>query len=191
MKGTYSPKVGDWVTQYSKGYWKIIGVLPKYADMDYDNEPYHYRFGDQIGTWVLMKKGFTPKMKFRLDSDFCDGYWCKPVSSTEQDQIDEYFHSHPADLERFQRYEFVEHPMISSLWMNLTDNQEKELNEVINSLPARFTMESFMNEIKRRNLGHIICNPPASHIMNLFSLPWELDEQKRLLYKDPMIHKTS
>ena len=28
-------KVGDWVTQYSAGYWQIVGIFPKYADEDY------------------------------------------------------------------------------------------------------------------------------------------------------------
>ena len=24
-------KVGDWVTQYSAGYWKVVNIFPKYA----------------------------------------------------------------------------------------------------------------------------------------------------------------
>lgn len=28
-------KIGDWVTQYSAGYWKVLNILPKYADSDY------------------------------------------------------------------------------------------------------------------------------------------------------------
>lgn len=28
-------KVGDWVAQYNAGYWKVINIIPKYADEDY------------------------------------------------------------------------------------------------------------------------------------------------------------
>ena len=28
-------KIGDWVTQYSAGYWKVLNILPKYADSYY------------------------------------------------------------------------------------------------------------------------------------------------------------
>ena len=31
-------KIGDWVTQYSKGYWQIIDIKPKYAEEDYQYE---------------------------------------------------------------------------------------------------------------------------------------------------------
>ena len=28
-------KIGDWVTQYSKGYWQIVDIKPKYAEEYY------------------------------------------------------------------------------------------------------------------------------------------------------------
>ena len=28
-------KIGDWVTQYSAGYWRVVDIFPKYADEDY------------------------------------------------------------------------------------------------------------------------------------------------------------
>ena len=59
-------KVGDWVTQYYKGYWMVIGIVPKY--------PNRYALSNEeaINTpeenWIIMKKGFTPKMGFKLDN---------------------------------------------------------------------------------------------------------------------------
>ena len=58
-------KIGMWVTQYSAGFWQIIDLKPKYAEKGMPG----YEKGKQIGQWALMKKGFTPKMKFRIDSD--------------------------------------------------------------------------------------------------------------------------
>ena len=56
-------QVGDWVIQYSAGYWKITKILPKYADFDYDSQHIHWKKGDLIGHWAIVKKAFTPKMK--------------------------------------------------------------------------------------------------------------------------------
>ena len=59
-------KIGDWVTQYSKGYWQIIDIKPKYAEEDYQYENgFFQKKGDLIGSWVLMKKGFiiVPELK--------------------------------------------------------------------------------------------------------------------------------
>ena len=53
--------VGDWVTQYSAGYWKVVAIYDKYADEDDWRDPPTYRKGDHISYWVVLKKGFTPR----------------------------------------------------------------------------------------------------------------------------------
>ena len=53
--------VGDWVTQYSAGYWKVVAIYDKYADEDDWRNPPTYRKGDHISYWVVLKKGFTPQ----------------------------------------------------------------------------------------------------------------------------------
>lgn len=38
-------KIGDWVTQYSRGYWQIVDIKPKYAEEDhlFDNGEFQKR----------------------------------------------------------------------------------------------------------------------------------------------------
>ena len=76
-------QIGDWVTQYRKGFWLVVDIKPKYADEDYFSEVANKqrKKGDLIGYWILMKKGFSQQMKFRIDSDTSDSLWCKPVST--------------------------------------------------------------------------------------------------------------
>lgn len=40
---------GDWVTQYSAGYWLVLEVIPKYADEDYDYNGTSWKKGDRLG----------------------------------------------------------------------------------------------------------------------------------------------
>ena len=49
-------KIGDWVTQYSAGYWKVINIIPKYADEDCSYDGRSWKKGDRLGEWVILKK---------------------------------------------------------------------------------------------------------------------------------------
>ena len=79
-------EVGAWVTQYSAGYWQIVELKPKYAEEDRAGR----RKGDLIGQWALLKKGFTPKMKLRLDCETVDASWCKPINDEQKQAITQY-----------------------------------------------------------------------------------------------------
>ena len=49
-------KIGDWVTQYSAGYWKVVAIFPKYADEDYSyNGRSWKRVTDSATGWCLKK----------------------------------------------------------------------------------------------------------------------------------------
>ena len=77
---TSTIKVGDWVTQYSAGYWKVIDIFPKYADEDFISNGKTYKKGDRVGDWIILKKGFSAKMKPYNACEFADSQWCNPVS---------------------------------------------------------------------------------------------------------------
>ena len=57
-----SIRIGDWVTQYSAGYWMVTNIFPKYADEDYSYGNNSWKKGDRLGDWVVVKKGFTAKI---------------------------------------------------------------------------------------------------------------------------------
>ena len=42
-------KTGDWVTQYSKGFWLVVDIKPKYADENYSSNGVEHKKGDLIG----------------------------------------------------------------------------------------------------------------------------------------------
>ena len=95
-------EVGAWVTQYSAGYWQIVDLKPKYAEEDRAGK----RKGDLIGQWALLKKGFTPKMKFRMDCETVDASWCKPINDEQMQAITQHFESHAEDHRRFEDQSF-------------------------------------------------------------------------------------
>lgn len=70
-------QIGDWVTQYSVGYWQVVDIKAKYAEEDSGYGKQFWKKGEQIGKWVFLKKAFTPKMKIQIRSECVDGEWCK------------------------------------------------------------------------------------------------------------------
>ena len=179
-------KVGDWVTQYYKGYWMVVRIIPKYSNnSDYTNEDNAIKTSK--GNWVLMKKGFTPKMVFRLDSSYCDEAWCHPVTLTQKKMIDRFFEEHPYDYLRFTNYEYVDRPAIASVWIDANPEEERRLRLMLSQLPPLFTNELFFSEIEKWDLQRTISKPPANHLLTFEHTVWEIDNNNNPLFKNPRL----
>ena len=176
-------KIGMWVTQYSAGFWQIIDLKPKYAEKDMPG----YEKGKQIGQWALMKKGFTPKMKFRIDSDTTDAEWCKSVSEAQLAQIQQYFEEHPKDAQRFQQAPFVDRPAVSTGWLRLTPEQAIQFRQAIAELPPCFTKAQSREIFARRDLLSCFGPPPGNYAFQCRHTLWEFDEEDNAIYKEPAL----
>ena len=138
MKHSASPlpfAVGDWVTQYSAGYWKVVAIYDKYADEDDWHTPPTYRKGDHISYWVVLKKGFTPKMKWSNACECVDGYWCAPVSPEEKAAIEQSFESEPAKAKKFEAATSEPRPGIQNCWITLPKERIPQLEEELATRP--------------------------------------------------------
>lgn len=180
-------KVGDWVTQYSKGFWQVVELKPKYADETLLTEVTTQKKGDFLGYWALLKKGFTPKMKFRIDSDVCDYLWCKAVPDDVLRSINQYFEQHPGDHQRFCDSEFVDKPAVSSAWVDLSPDQAELFERAISELPPRFTNEYAMKLFGEYGLTERFTDPPANHVFYCWHTLWDLDEDFNAVFKDPKL----
>ena len=136
-------QIGDWVTQYSVGYWQVVDIKAKYAEEDSGYGKQFWKKGEQIGKWVFLKKAFTPKMKIQIRSECVDGEWCKIVTDEKRTEIKKYFADHPNDWERFCNTPVVIPPAVSSIWMNLSDDQEAKVLQILKELPKHIRSEWF------------------------------------------------
>ena len=167
--------IGKWVKQYRAGYWYVVDIKPKYADCDYSAENVSWKKGDLLGCWALMKKGFTAKMRFSLDSDYSDSSWLKPITSAEQEAIDLYFSEHPEQKAKFEAYPFSPKPGIVNLWLNLSEEKESAFNEAMDDLLPRFTGSDVSTLIK--DFDAETTKPgEARYELNLMLFPWELTD---------------
>ena len=128
-------KIGDWVTQYSAGYWQVVKIFPKYADEDYCRGDFSWKKGDRIGEWVILKKGFTTKMKPRNDCDLVSSEWLEPVSDDVLESIEKIFEENPKVKEKFDKATSIPRPAITNGWLALSDEQAEAASKILNGLP--------------------------------------------------------
>lgn len=173
-------QVGDWVTQYSVGYWQVVDIRTKYAEEDGGYGKRFWKKGEQIGRWVFLKKAFTSKMKLQIRCECVDGEWCKPVSIEKKSEIEKYFKEHPEDWKRFCSTSVVIKPTIEPIWLNLSNEEAIKLEKLLIELPKPFTA-NMLRKLFDQN-GIQVTLPPTSHILYIFCNLWEMDEEYNLLY---------
>lgn len=173
-------KIGDWVTQYSAGYWQVLDIVPKYADEDSES----CKKGDRIGQWVILKKGFTPKMKPANACEFVDGQWCKPVSAEVAAAIEAAFAENPKAKQKFDSAPDMPKPAVNSTWMTLSGEESTAFSALLARMPQRFTLEQFWSQTS--DYRRCVTDPSgASHILYLYSYLWEIDEHFDPLHFGP------
>lgn len=186
--GALMVKVGDWVTQYSAGYWKVLAVLPKYADEDYSYNGKAWKKGDRLGDWVIMKKGFTAKMKPANGCEYADAQWCSPVSEEIRQSIETAFAENPKAKQKFDKAPDRPVPSVASIWLRLTDEQAASLSTLLQELSDRFSEEQFWAKADGYR-SQVVDPASTTHVLYLFSYPWEMSESCDLLHFGPVLKK--
>ena len=168
-------KVGDWVTQYSAGYWKVVAIFPKYADADYSYNGISWKRGDRLGDWIVLKKGVTPKMKPGNACEFVDGKWCQPVSAEIVEAIEAVFAENAKAKEKFDKAPNMPNPSIATVWLTLTEEQAAALTALLPKLPERVPVEQFWD--LAANYRQYSVNPAkATHTLQMCSYVWEIND---------------
>ena len=185
---TTTLKVGDWVTQYSAGYWNVVAIFPKYADEDYSYNGQSWKKGDRLGDWVVLKKGFTAKMKPSNACECLDSIHCQLVSQDVVRAIEDAFAENPKIKEKFDNAPSMPNPSVYSVWMSLSDEQADSFAELLSSLPDRFTLELFWK--RSADYRQYVAKPPHyTHILYLYSYLWEVNDNCEPLHFGPEITK--
>ena len=185
---TTTLKVGDWVTQYSAGYWKVVAIFPKYADEDYSYNGQSWKKGDRLGDWVVLKKGFTAKMKPSNACEFLDSKHCQLVSQDVVRAIEDAFAENPKAKEKFDNAPSMPNPSVYSVWMSLSDEQAKAFADVMSKLPERFTLDEFW-KLSADYRQYVVKPPQYTHILYLYSYLWEVNDNCEPLHFGPEITK--
>ncbi len=171
---------GDFVTTCSAGFWQLLAYKPRIATEDYRGEKISWKKGQLLGQWAIVKKAFTPKMKPKIDYEYIDASWLRPVSPTELAAIRQYFQEHPDYLTKYQNAPVKLRPAITNCWLNLPPEQEEDFRLFLDALPPQFTMDEFWKLGKKYK--KYAANPPTTYLLNFLSYPWDLDKRCNAVY---------
>ena len=123
-----------------------------------------------LGDWVILKKGFTPKLRPSNACECVDAQWCKAVTTDTLEAIKAAFRENPKARQKFDLSPDMPTPAIAGTWLRLTEAQATALKELLTSLPERFTKEQFWAQAAAFQKS--IADPSAgTHILYIYGYP--------------------
>ena len=165
-------RIGDWVTCYYAGYWQVADIKHNSGDS---------RFSDVL---VIVKKGFTPNMEFRLSLKFCDIAWCKKISGEELGKIETYFRMHPDKKQEFDAFNGPLAGITKGWVVDATEEEVQMYNEKLRTLPKYFSLRQFNRLAEETGLRrHMFpSSKKADFMLAIVTYPWLTEENKGSLY---------
>ncbi|MDE6059407.1 MAG: hypothetical protein K2G44_05130 [Clostridia bacterium] len=173
-------EVGNWIeSEYFKGYFRV----------DYIKECYRER--NPIGYQLFLRKGFTPKMKFMVDTKMCHVGWCKKVSEEKLLEIENFFAENPDKKQKFDNLPPLYPCYPHNYFLNITEEQVKEYEAKLKDLPKYFTINKFNKFVEQIGLRKFMRNnskdPKNAIMLTICSEDWTVDSDKNRLYCNPHI----
>ena len=80
-------------------------------------------------------------------------------------------------------------PAVSSIWMNLSNDQEANVLQTLKELPKCFSRAELDQQFEQRGLLNVFINPQTSHILSLSCNPWEVGANVDLMYFSPKLKR--
>lgn len=162
-------KIGDWVTCCYAGYWQVVDLKRNSGDS---------RFADVL---AIVKKGFTPKMKFHVSLKYCDIDWCKKISESELCGIEKFFKENPDQKRAFDVYDGLLAGITKGWVVDATDEEVEIYNEKLKTLPKYFSLRQFNRLTEEIGLRKQMfpSSKKANYMLTIVTYPWLADEKNK------------
>ena len=105
MAGGNTLRVGDWITSYSAGIFRVEHVIIEYYDESYPLIPPGKKIGDVIEhRTIIAKKLFNSKFKKLLGYESCSELLAKKVTQEQKGQMKIILAQNPQFLQQLDEY---------------------------------------------------------------------------------------
>lgn len=168
MQSVDEIKIGDWVTCYYSGYWQVIDIKHNYVSSE---------ISDLL---VIVKKGFTQKMKFNVSLKYCDIRWCKKTDDDKLVEIVNYFNENPRKKQEFDTYNGPLYGITKGWLIDLTEEEVKIYSDKLRALPKYFSISKFNRFVEEIGLRKYMfqSSNKAKYMLTIVTYPWLIDERK-------------
>lgn len=175
-------RVGDWVeSAYLKGYFKVSDIKRSYCN------------GNDIGYLLLLKKAFTPAMKFSFSTEKCHVAWCEKLSESKIGEIERLLEDNPKRKKKLDEMPLM-FPCIQDLYfLEIGTEKPEKFEESLKELPRYFSREQFDHFISqvgwRKYLKSNSDDPKNAITLTIYTQEWIVDAKKDMLFCNPQIGK--
>lgn len=169
--------IGDWVTQYKAGYWKVKELHPRRSSCDYGR----IHKGDPIGDEAVLQKAFSNTFRFGMEMSSCDVSLCQPVTKAVMRKIEKYFKEHPEDLIKFETSQIPVPPSITTIHLHIDEAQQAHISSLLNVELPHLTYPKIKEIL---SVNGIVEAMPGAHsmLLYLYGYSWEQDENFDMIY---------
>lgn len=169
--------IGDWVTQYRTGYWKVKELHPKYSPFDCDR----LHKGEPIGVEAVLQKAFNNTFKFNMEMSTCDLSLCQHVTKAVMRKIEKYFKEHPDDEIKFETPQLPVPPNVTAIHLNIDDAQRDHISSLLNIELPNLTYPKVKEILSDNGLTEVLCGAENT-LLFLYGYSWEQNENFDMIY---------
>ena len=153
MAGGNTLKVGDWITSYSAGIFRIEQIITEYYEENNSMMPTDKKIGDVELRTIVSKKLFNSKFKKTLGYDSCNELLAKKVTPEQEDHIKTILAQNPQFLQQLDDYKIPPLHNVCNMPLQIDSEQDMEnVKLLIAFINIGRTMVEIDEEIKRLNI---------------------------------------
>lgn len=169
--------IGDWITQYRAGYWKVKELHPKYSPFDHGR----LHKGEPIGVEAVLQKAFSNTFKFNMEMSTCDLSLCQHVTKAVMRKIEKYFKEHPDDEIKFETSQLPVPPNVTAIHLNIDDAQRDHISSLLNIELPNLTYPKVKEILSDNGLTEVLCGAENT-LLFLYGYSWEQNENFDMIY---------
>lgn len=171
-------KVGDWVESAClKGYFKVCSIKHCYRD------------GKDIGYILLLKKAFTPKMKFSFTTEKCHVAWCEKLGDGKVCEIEQLLSENPEKKKKFDEMPPIFPCMQNLYFLDIDKGRLESFKDKLKFLPKYFTLKQFDDFVRQSGFNDCIKtssdDPENAVTLTIYTQEWMVDSDKNMLFCNP------
>lgn len=162
-------KIGDWVTSYSKGIYRVERITTQYYDEQDIEDEEDKKIGDEYpDKFIISKRLLNSSFKKSLGYESCSAFFIKPLNKVKLKALNETLKKNPNWLTDLDNYQIPPIELIYNLDLKLkTKDDVKLIENFILYVKDGRTYKEIKKEMHKRQLDKYIPDTFGNYILQI------------------------
>jgi hypothetical protein len=178
-------KIGDWVTSYSKGIYRVEKIITRYYDELAIIDEEDKKIGDEYADkFIISKRLLNSNFKKSIGYDSCSDFFIKPLDKEKLRTFNETLKKNPNWLVDLDNYQIPPIKLIYNMDLKLkTKDDVKLVKEFILFIKDGRTYKEIKKEMQKRHLDKYIPDTFGNYILQMINVDNE-QKDKRTVWRE-------